>query len=611
MWMKAWHGICLYKIHMNELFTEDQKQYLQGFLAAVNQRGVRPFAGLNGQGQFTASPGEGVDSLSHATPDDGTLFGTKLSKLCKEERLKLECNPLDMFEKMSAMAASGEYAEGGDVFRFKFHGLFNTAPIQEGYMLRTRIPGCVVDANQMDGLADIADNFGGGYSHVTTRGNLQVREIPATETIRTITKLYDIGLTSRGAGGDNIRNITASPVSGVDPLEIVDCSALATSMHHTILNNREFYGLPRKFNICFDGGGAISIMGDTNDIAFVAVQVSGHEALEDGIYFKVLVGGVTGHGHFARDTGLVLPAEQCVAYACGIIRVFVKNGNRSNRKRARLAFVVSEMGMPGFLEAVQAEIDFTPQAVDPASLDPRRVPDRFAHVGIHPQKQDGLNYIGVAMLVGKMTVTQMRGLASLARQHGDGLLRFTIWQNVVLSGVPDKALATVKKELIELGYHYEPSKCISGLAACTGNFGCKLSATDTKQHAGDIASHFERVLPDAPGLGIVLTGCPNSCAQHFCADIGLLGVKTKVAGESVEAYTITLGGGTDADQGLGREFAKAVPHHEVPALLERVVRVYEDKKEADESFLQFVRRQDDRQLKALNTSARTSEGVMA
>ena len=593
----------LTKKHMNELFTDDQKQYLQGFLTAVNQSGVRPFAGINGQDQFTAAPGEGVDSLSHATPDDGTLFGTKLSKLCKEERLKLECDPLDMYEKMSAMAASGEYAEGGDVFRFKFHGLFNTAPIQEGYMLRTRIPGCVVDASQMDGLADIADNFGGGYSHVTTRGNLQIREIPATETIRTITKLYNIGLTSRGAGGDNIRNITASPVSGVDPLEIHDCSVLATAMHHTILNNREFYGLPRKFNICFDGGGAISIMSDTNDIAFVAVNGP------DGVAFKVLVGGVTGHGHFARDTGLLLRPEQCVAYACGILRVFVKNGNRSNRKRARLAFVVSEMGMPGFLQAVQAEIDFTPEAVDPAFLEPRRVPDRFAHVGVHPQKQDGLNYIGVAMLVGKMTVAQMRGLACLAREHGDGLLRFTIWQNVVISGVPDKALAMVKKELIELGYHVEPSKCISGLAACTGNFGCKLSATDTKQHAGDIAGHFERVLPDGPPLGIVLTGCPNSCAQHFCADIGLLGVKTKVDGESVEAYTITLGGGTDTDQGLGREFAKAVPHHDVPQLLERVVRVYEEKKEHDESFLQFVRRQDDDQLKAL--SASEPEGAMA
>jgi len=601
---------------MNERFDENQKEYLQGFLTALNQRGVRPFAGIDGSGQFTPSPGTDVQSLSHPTPDEGTLFGTKISKLCKEERLKLEKNPLDMYEQMSAMAGSGEVADGGDVFRFKFHGLFNTAPIQEGYMLRTRIPGCVVDADQMDGLADLAEHFGGGYSHVTTRGNMQIREIPATDTIKAITKLYDIGLTSRGAGGDNIRNITASPVSGVDSLELIDCSALASAMHHTILNNREFYGLPRKFNICFDGGGAVSIMGDTNDIAFVAVELpdsAASEAMPAGVYFKVLVGGVTGHGHFARDTGLLLEPSQCVAYACGIIRVFVKNGNRTNRKRARLAFVVNEMGMSGFLEAVQSEIDFTPALVDPASYEARRVPDRFAHVGVHPQPEPGLNYVGVAMLVGKMTVAQMRGLAALTREYGDGLLRFTIWQNVVIAGVADKDLPALKKGLIELGYHYEPSRCISGLAACTGNFGCKLSATDTKRQAGDIAAHFERVLPDGPPLGIVLTGCPNSCAQHFCADIGLLGVKTKVGGESVEAYTITLGGGTDADQGLGREFAKAVPHHDVPQLLERVVREYEEGKEGGESFLSFVRRQDDEQLKELGSlpTAPTREGVLA
>lgn len=583
----------------NAPFSEEQKQYLQGFLTAVNQQGYSPFAGMTPEGTFTSTDGPGVTSLSHPVEDSGTLFGTPLDRLCKEERAKLEKDPMSMYPQMRAMAEGGQYAEGTDVFRFKFHGLFNTSPIQEGYMLRSRIPGCAVNSFQMNGLADIAEDFGGGYAHVTTRGNTQIREIPATDTIRAITKLYDIGLTSRGAGGDNIRNITASPVSGIDPEELYDCTELARAMHHTILNTREFYGLPRKFNICFDGGGAVSIMGDTNDIAFLAVNVPEGASLEPGVWFKVLVGGVTGHGYFAKDTGLLLRPEQCVPYACGILRVFVQKGNRTNRKRARLAFVVKELGMDDFVAAVAEEIDFTPAKGPEGVYEPRKPLDRFAHVGVHPQRQEGLNYVGVAMLVGKMTIPQMRGLAELSGKYGDGFVRFTIWQNVILGGVADKNLPALKKELITLGYHYEASKCISGLAACTGNTGCKLALTDTKRHAADIAEHLEKKFPEGPALGVVLTGCPNSCAQHFCADIGLLGVKTKVDGESVEAYTISLGGGTDHDQGLAREVAKAVPHDKVPALLSSIVDRYLEKREGEESFLQFTRRHSDDELKAL------------
>lgn len=577
-------------------FSEEQKQYLQGFLTALNQKGPSPlagFAGVNASGQFTASPDQATERLSDPTPDSGGLFGTPLKKLCKEERLKLEKNPLDMFGQMQAMAAAGEMAEGGDVFRFKFHGLFNTSPVQEGYMLRTRIPGCVVDASQMQRLADLGEFCAGGYSHVTTRGNLQFREIPAAKTIEAITTLYKIGLTSRGAGGDNIRNITASPISGVDPDELIDCSGLASSMHFTILNNRDFYGLPRKFNIAFDGGGAISIMGDTNDIGFLAVRVNAEQATADrpeGTYFKLLVGGVAGHGHFAKDTGWLLRPEQCVATACGILRIFVKNGNRTNRKRARLAFCVEKMGMEPFLAAVREEIDFDPMAVATTDHEPRRSPDRWAHIGVHPQTEKGVNYVGVGLLVGKMSIEQMRGLADLAAEFGDGHLRFTIWQNLILSGVPDASVPKLEAGLKKLGLSVSKHECISGLAACTGNQGCKYALTDTKGHAADINDHFSQHVKDGPALSIVLTGCPNSCAQHFCADIGLLGIKTKVDGESVEAYNITLGGGTDNDQGLGREVAKAIPHDKVPALLEDISRVYQDRSEDGERFVDFVRR---------------------
>jgi len=599
----------------NQPFNEEQKQYLQGFFTAVHQQGIAPFAGLTPDGQFTEQPGQATSSVTHPPEEEDALHGTPYAKLNKEERAKLEANPLDMWDKMTALAATDEAAQGMDVFRFKFHGLFNTAPIHPGYMLRTRIPGCVVDSRQMHGLADIAEDFGGGYSHVTTRGNLQIREIAPRHTVPTITRLYDYGLTSRGAGGDNIRNITASPTSGCDPQELIDCRELSTAMHHAILNTREFYGLPRKFNIAFDGGGAISIMSDTNDIGFVATRfkTGEGEALggTDHVYFKVLLGGVTGHGHFAKDSGLLLRPEECVAFACGVLRVYVANGNRSNRKRARLAFCVESMGMESFLKAVEEHITFVPLRVAAKKLEARPPIDRMAHVGIYPQPQDDLHYVGVAMLVGKMTVEQMRGLADLARNFGDDTVHFTIWQNIILTGIHTDVLEAVKAELLKLGFHYEPSTCMAGLAACTGNTGCKLAQTDTKGHAAAIATHFEahydvqsnaqsgKQAHRTPALNIVLTGCPNSCAQHFCADVGLLGIKTKIDGESVEAYNVTLGGGTDHDQGLGREMAKAVPHDKLPAFLVGVNQAYAENRTEGEEFVDFVRRHSPEDFKQL------------
>jgi len=579
---------------MSQPFTEDQKQYLQGFFAGMTQSGENPFAGVTSSGALTASPdraegGNLAEPAADAAEPAG-LFGTPYKKLSKEEKIKLAENPMDMWNRMVDMAEKDAFAEGEDVFRFKFHGLFNCKPNQEGYMLRCRMPGCCITSEQMDALARIAEDYGGGYSHVTTRGNIQVREIQPRNTIPTLLALSDAGLTSKGAGGDNIRNITTSPVSGVDPQELLDCRPFARAMHHYILNTREFYGLPRKFNIAFDGGGAITIMADTNDIGFFIEEVPEGKDVPAGLYARVEVGGVAGHGHFAKDLGVLLRPEQMVAFAAAIIRVYVRNGNRSNRKRARLVYCVEKMGREAFLEEVLKELDFEVILGKTEVTTPRRPVDRFAHIGFHPQKQEGMNYVGVAMLVGRMGVPQMRSLADIARRYGSGELRFTVWQNVILPGIPDEAVEDVKAALEGIEYRVETSCATAGLTACTGNTGCKLSQTDTKETAAEIARHLDKTLEMADPLNIVLTGCPNSCAQHVCADIGLLGIKTKRGEESVEAYNISVGGGTGAEQGLAKDFMKAVPREEVPATIERMLRVYQADAEPDESFLTYSRR---------------------
>ncbi|MCC5844914.1 MAG: NirA family protein [Verrucomicrobia bacterium] len=579
----------------NQPFNEDQKQYLQGYFAGLQQSGdAPPFAGVTAAGALTARPAEASGGNLAAPASDAAepseLYGTPYKNLSKEEKIKLAENPLDMWNRMVAMAEKDEFAEGEDIFRFKFHGLFNCKPNQDGYMLRCRMPGCCITAAQMDTLADIAETHGGGYAHVTTRGNIQIREIQPRGTIPTLLSLADAGLTSKGSGGDNIRNITCSPLSGVDPRELMDCRPFARAMHHYILNTREFYGLPRKFNIAFDGGGQITIMADTNDIGFFIVEVPEGQDLPAGLYARVEVGGVAGHGHFAKDLGILIRPEQMVAFAAAILRVFVREGNRANRKRARLVYCVEAMSHAAFLEAVKNEIDFDVPDASAALTLPRGPIDRFGHIGFHPQKQEDQHYVGVAMLVGRMSIPQMRAVADIARKYGSGDLRFTVWQNVILTGIKTEDKAAVQAALEAIEYRVETSCATAGLTACTGNTGCKLSQTDTKETAAEIARHLDAALKLRDPLNIVLTGCPNACAQHVCADIGLLGIKTKRDGESIEAYNISVGGGVGAEQGLARDFAKAVPRDEVPPLIERMLRVYGREAQEDESFLAYARR---------------------
>ena len=240
------------------------------------------------------------------------------------------------------------------MFLFKFQGLFYVAPAQDAFMCRLRFAGGVVSSHQMKGLADLADRYAGGYADVTTRANLQLREIGPKNTVDLLLGLHDLGIINRGAGSDNIRNITASPTSGFDPQELYDVQPLARELHHHILNHRELYGLPRKFNIAFDSGSAISVLEDTNDIGFAATKLNAHGAavgLPEGIYFRLQLGGITGHQQFARDTGVLLKPAECTPVAVAIVKAFIEHGDRTDRKK----------GASNMSSTTSASINFSPR----------------------------------------------------------------------------------------------------------------------------------------------------------------------------------------------------------------------------------------------------------
>ena len=280
-------------------FSTAQKEYLQGFTAGLAAAGALPFVGANGNGKLTATPAPGVVNEA-AEP---LWYGWPLDEITREEQLKREQNPLDLWDQLLAHARDDRAPQGGDVYRFKFHGLFWVAPAQDSFMVRVRVPANAMTSAQLRALAAIADDLGDGIGHVTTRGNVQLRGLAPRSIVEVLTRLADCGLTSRGSGADNVRNITSSPLAGIDASELIDTRSLARGLQHYLLNNRDLYGLPRKFNVTFDGGGRISVVADTNDIGFVATRASENAGVAPGVYFRVLLAGITGHGRFAVDAG--------------------------------------------------------------------------------------------------------------------------------------------------------------------------------------------------------------------------------------------------------------------------------------------------------------------
>ena len=318
-------------------------------------------------------------------------------------------------------------------------------------MCRLRIPNGILKHWQFAGLADLTDRCAGPYSHVTTRANLQIREIEPKNAINVVEGIMELGLASRGSGADNIRNVTGTPTAGIDPQELLDTRPYAREWHFHILNERALYGLPRKFNVGFDGAGRIPVLEDTNDIGFQAVEVKEGFDVEPGIWFRLALGGITGHKDFARDTGVILKPEEATMVADAIVRVFIENGDRTDRLKARLKYVLDAWGFEKFLAAVEEKLGRKLVHVPAEALAPRPAYDRLAHIGVHPQKQAGLNWIGVVFPVGRISTDQMRGLAKIAQDLGDGDIRLTVWQNLLISGVADDKVALAVAAIEQIG----------------------------------------------------------------------------------------------------------------------------------------------------------------
>ena len=557
--------------HVNgEPLTETQRQYLDGYFSGLAASGLR---------------------FSDVEPLPAAGKKVSLDDLIFEERVKHELHPLDAYDQIIENAVNNKAPDKEEIFRFKWNGLFFLSPNKEAFMSRLRIPGGLLKTFQLRELANVAKELTTGYVQITTRANLQMRLIQPKDCPEFLRRVQTVGLHTRGAGADNIRNLTANPTAGIDPHELIDVMPFCRELGQIIINDRSFYDLPRKFNIAYDGGGLIGTVEDTNDIGARAVKVG------EEILFRIALGGATGHKAFARDLDVLVKPAELNKVVVALTRVYIANGNRTDRKKARLKHLLETWSLEKYLAETEKLLGCQLQRAPAGQLETRnsKLETSHTHIGVYPQKQKGFNYVGVAIPVGQLTSKQMIRLAEIAELYGSAEVRLTVWQNLIIPNVPDAFVSTVEKAVRKLGFDTRQSHLRGGLIACTGNSYCKFAQVNTKGHAIELANHLEKKITLDQPINIHLTGCPNSCAQHYMGDIGLLG--TKVRGE--DGYHVFVGGGFGARQAVGRQVFTGVTATELPSLLEKMLRAYLRHRAAGQSFQAFTGQHDLKRLQEI------------
>ncbi|RCJ29220.1 precorrin-3B synthase [Nostoc minutum NIES-26] len=484
-------------------------------------------------------------------------------------------------------------------------GLFYVTPAQDGILSRIRIPGGMLNSTQCRAIADIAEQYGGSYIDVTNRANLQVREIRTQINPAVLKHLQDIGLGSRTSDVDHIRNIMTSPTAGIDPQELIDTRPFVESWDNYIATHPILSGLPAKFSVCFDGGGLVSVCDRLNDITFAAVLVNAK------VYFRLYL-SVGTKGKPPSDMGIFLAPDECLPVLAALANVYLNHIDTNSRPKPRLRELLNSLGCESYLQEVEARLPFplfrseirenlTPQPPSLVGKEEEFLPllageglevrsdTEYQHIGIHPQRQLGLFYIGIVLPLGRLESKQLQGLADLAESYGSGI-RLTPWQNLLLTNIPQQWVNDVQRKLAFLGLDSSDSNIKSALVACSGKRGCAAAATDTKGHALALAQYLEtRVNLDCP-VNIHFSGCDKSCAQHSKSDIALLGVSLETENGNLECYHVYVGDG-DSNHKFGRELYKCVSFAELPSLLEQMLNVYQkQRKSSSESFREFANR---------------------
>ncbi|MDF0552925.1 ferredoxin--nitrite reductase [Kamptonema sp. UHCC 0994] len=489
----------------------------------------------------------------------------------KFEKLKAEKDGLALKAELAHFAEIGWEAmnETDRDHRLKWLGIF-FRPVTPGkFMMRLRLPNGIITSNQMGVLGEIVQRYGDdGNADITTRQNLQLRGIRIEDVPDIFRRLKEAGMTSIQSGMDNVRNITGSPVAGLDGDELYDTRELCRQVQDKITNGGEgnpaFTNLPRKFNIAIAGCRDNSVHAEINDIAFIP-------AFKDGTFgFNVLVGGFFS----AKRCDAAIPLNAWVEPSdvvdlCeAILIVYRDRGLRANRQKSRLMWLIDELGLDGFRAEVEKQLDRTLQT---AAAKDEILWDKRDHIGVYAQKQPGLNYVGLHIPVGRLYAADMFDLARMADVYGSGEIRLTVEQNAIVPNVPNSRVETFLQEPLLQRFSVNPDPLTRALVSCTGAQFCNFALIETKNRALAMIKELEAELSFPKPVRIHWTGCPNSCAQPQVADIGLLGTKVRKNGKTLEGVDIYMGGTVGKDAHLGSCVQKGIPCEDLKPVLRQLL----------------------------------------
>jgi sulfite reductase (ferredoxin) len=533
----------------------------------------------------------------------------KETKAQKAERLKREKNPWAAFDEVRSFARQGRESvlpEWASTY-FKWWGIYTQGDgvgatggkggeglASEYFMMRIGIPNGIISSSQLRAIGGLARKYARNLADITVRQNIQLHWLTIESLPEIVDALDAIGLSPKGACGDVVRNVTGCPLAGVAADELIDAAPLAAEISQLLKGNPDFYNLPRKFKISVTGCPSWCSYPEINDIGFTATKHDGRLG-----YSLRVGGGLSKEPHLAvRLNALVLP-DQAVRVARATAEIFRDQQRlRENRNEARMKYLFLKEGWTAdsFLAELQSRLDFK---LLPAA--PEQVPDDVFrdHAGIHPQRQPGLSYVGASVLRGRLSGEQLEAAAELAERFGSGALRATVSQNLLFIDIPDQRTAELARELGQLGLQVDGSSFWRGAVACTGTEFCKLAITETKGFTRWIVDELEERLPEFDQqLRLHVTGCPNSCGQHWIADIGIEGKKIKHEGKLTDAYYFCLGGAVGQHASIARPVGYRCPAPLVPESIERLLRHYLASRSPEENLRAWFARHSNDELRA-------------
>jgi len=476
------------------------------------------------------------------------------------------------------------------------------------FMLRIRVPNGLLTSTQLRTIAALSDEHGNGVADVTVRQNIQLHWLKIESLPAVFERLQSVSLRTTGACGDVVRNITGCPLAGLHAHEIADVSPIVLALDRELCGNPDFYNLPRKFKITVTGCPEWCSYPEINDIALTAIlrpvreganhesRITGHEL---GFSIRV-AGGLSTQPHLAVHLNALVKPHQVIPVVRAITEVFRSSDVlRHSRERARMKYLFLEHQWTPetFLAAVHERLGFT---LDPAEPETLPTDVHRDHLGVIPQKQPGLLSVGASVVRGRITPSQLRLAADLAERYADGHVRATPMQNLLLVNVPEAHVSTVVSELAAGGLPVASSAFVRGTVACTGSEFCKLALTETKSFARWLTETLEDRYPGFEHqLKLHITGCPNSCGQHWIADIGIEGKKIKVDGKLVDAYYFCVGGSVGHIASIARPVGFRCRADEVPDAISRLLDAFQSDRRHGESLQHFLARHSNDVLRSI------------